>query len=253
MERLTFFLRYVEGAIYQLKYLTERYGDELKAEINDLSHARVLTLDLEETTPPRFSYGGCDVQDGKLRILFVEQNLGTNIDYCLQENTLFAALNAAPSDKPLSFYARENIRTEYDAKIGEAKQQIAEQLGKKDDEITLNPNFADVFAKLDAASKQKGSSLREDWQKTIGDFVQRYFAALAYQMKYIKVGEDDMVQEGFLEAVSTNEFAFRVVDQLKYDSYGEVVIEDGVLYLQCKPDTFGTNIDYSCSKLMDQL
>lgn len=243
----------MEGAIYQLKYLTGRYGDELKTEINDLSHAHVLTLDLEETTPPRFSYGGCDVLDGKLRILFVEQNLGTNIDYCLQEATLLAALNAAPSDKPLSFYARENIRMDYDAKIAETKHQIAELLNKSDDQITLTPNFDDVFAKLEAASKQKGSSVREDWQKVIGDFVQRYFAALAYQMKYIKVGEDELVQEGFLEAVSTNEFAFRIVDKLSYDSYGECVIEDGVLYVQSKADTFGTNIDYCASKLMEQL
>jgi hypothetical protein len=59
--------------------------------------------------------------------------------------------------------------------------------------------------------------------------------------------------EGMLEAVSTNEFAFRVVGKLKYGSYCECDIEDGVLYLQCTPATFGTNIDLVASKLMDRL
>lgn len=72
-------------------------------------------------------------------------------------------------------------------------------------------------------------------------------------MNYIKVGEDEMVREGLLEAVTTNEYVFRVVDKLKYDSYCEVEIADGVLYLQCTAENFGTNIDYVAQKLMDQL
>ena len=212
-------------------------------------------MDLEETSPPRFSYGGCDVLDGKLRILFVEKNLGTNIDYCCQEETLFKALNAAPSDRSLSFSARTGIRSDYDPKIAEIQHSIAELLGKADEEVKLSPNFEDTFSKLSdlAADKKKRSSLREDWQVYLGLFTLKYFEGLAYQMKHLKVGEDEMVQEGFLEAVSRNEIAFRIVEKLKYDSYCEVVIEDGVLYLQCKPETWGTNIDNVASKLIDQL
>lgn len=206
-------------------------------------------MDLEETTPPRFSYGGCDVLDGKLRILFVEQNLGTNLDYACQEDVLLKALNAAPSDAPLSFTVRNGIRTDYDPKIAEVRAQIATLLGKTPDDITLNPNFDATFAKLSAANKKDDT----DWQRNLADFTARYFDALAYQMKYIKVGEDEMVQEGVLEAVSTNEYAFRIVDTLKYDSYCECDIEDGVLYLQCTAANFGTNIDNVAQKLMDRL
>jgi hypothetical protein len=211
-----------------------------------------MTLDLEETSPPRFSYGGCDVQDGKLRLLFVESNLGTNIDYCCQEDSLTKALNAAPSNgAPLSYVVRTAIRTDYDPKIGAVRAQIASLLGKPEDAVTLNPNFEASFAKLTASAGS--SSVRDDWQTNLADFTFRYFDALAYQLKTLQVGEDELVREGVLEAVSTNEYAFRLVDALKYDSYCECDVEDGVLYLQCTPGNFGTNIDNVAQKLMDRL
>ncbi|KAH6650423.1 hypothetical protein F5144DRAFT_44443 [Chaetomium tenue] len=239
---------YVEGAIYQLKYQTSKHGDEHKTEINTICHAHILTIDLEETSPARFSYGGCDVLDGQLRILFVENNLGTNIDDCLGEDKLTKALNAAPGDAPLSFVARTAIRADYDPKIAEVRAQIAALLGKSAEEVTLNPNFEANFAALKA-----DSSVRDDWQGNLGSFTLLYFEGLAYQMKYIKVGEDEMVQEGLLEAVSSNEYAFRVVEKLKNETYCEVEIEEGVLYLQCVPKYFGTNVNDAAAKLMDKL
>ncbi|KAL2136195.1 hypothetical protein VTI74DRAFT_5073 [Chaetomium olivicolor] len=244
---------YVEGAIYQLKYITDKYDDAYKNEVNTICHAHVLTLDLEEHSPPRFSYGGCDVLDGKLRILFVAENLGTNIDYCCEDESLTRALNAAPSDAPMSFVVRRGIRADYEPRIGEVRAKIAALLAKSENEVTLNPNFEANFAKMDAAVKAGNSDVRDDWQTNLADFIYRYFDALAYQMKYIKVGEDDMIQEAVLEAVSTNEYAFRIVDKLKYDSYCEVDIEDGVLYIQCTAGNFGTNIDYCAQKLIDRL
>ncbi|KAL2261232.1 hypothetical protein VTK26DRAFT_4542 [Humicola hyalothermophila] len=68
----------------------------------------------------------------------------------------------------------------------------------------------------------------------------------------IKVGEDEPVRMGVLKAVSINEYAFRVVDELKYDTCCEVDIEDGVLYLQNTPAMFGTDTDYVAFKLMDR-
>lgn len=245
--------RYIEGAIWQIKYLVGKYGDEFKKEVNAICHTHVLTLDVEEQSPPRFSYGGCDVVDGKLRLLFAESALGTNIDYCCQEDALTKALDAAPTDAPMSYTVRNGIRTDYEPKIAGVRKQIADMLGKGEDAVTLNANFEANFAKLDAALKGGDTSVRDDWQRNLADFTLRYFDALAYQMKYLKVGEDEMVQEGLLEAASTNEYAFRVVDKLKYESYCEVDIEDGVLYLQTTPGNFGTNIDHVANKLMDRL
>ncbi|KAK3300696.1 uncharacterized protein B0H64DRAFT_21068 [Chaetomium fimeti] len=244
---------YVEGALYHLKYLADKHGDEFKNEVNTICSAHVLTLDLEETSPPRFSYGGCDVQDGQLRILFVEGNLGSNINDCCQEDKLSAALNAAPSDTPLSFVARTAIRADYEPRIGEARAQIAALLGKPAEEVTLNPNFEASFAALEAAREAGNSDVREDWQSNLAAFTLQYFEGLAYQMKAMQVGEDEMVREGVLEAVSSNEYAFRTVDKLKYETYCECDIEDGVLYVQCTPGYFGTNVNDAAAKLMDRL
>lgn len=231
--------------------MVSKYGDDFKNEINAICSAHVLTIDLEETSPPRFSYGGCDVLDGKLRVLFVESNLGVNVDYCCDASSLTKALNAAPSDAPMSYVVRSGIREDYNPKIAEVRQLIAKMLGKPEDAVTLNPNFEENFAKMTAASGK--SSVRDDWQNNLADFTYRYFDALRYHMKNMNVEGDEMVQEGLLEAVSTNEYAFRIVDKLTYASYCECVIEDGVLYLQCTPENFGTNLDDCAAKLMDQL
>lgn len=204
-----------------------RYNDECKNELNTICSAHVLTLDVEEETPKRFSYCGCDVKDGKLRILFQPDCLGTNIDNACEEGQLFPALNAAPATTPLSFSARLGIRNDYDAKVEECRKQFADVTGNAD--FKLNGNFDDTFAKLSAANK---SDVHQDWQSRLGGFTLSYFEGLIYQMRYIKVADDEMVQEGFNEAVEKGEAAFRIVDSLKYGSYCECVIEDGVLYLQ---------------------
>ncbi|KXX75697.1 hypothetical protein MMYC01_208296 [Madurella mycetomatis] len=245
---------YVEGALYQLKYVSGKNGDDdFKKEVNAICHAHVLTLEFDDADPPRFSTCGCDVQDGKLRILFSETGLGYNTDYCLQDSTLLPALNAAPHDAPLSFTARANIRAEYDPKIGETRKQIADLLGKGEDEITLNPNFEANFTVLSAAAEAGNTDLQRNWQESLGSWTLRYFEALASQMKSMKVDEDEMVREGLLEAVSANEYVMRVVDKLKYDSYCEADIEEGKLYLQSTASNWGVNIDYVAQKLMDRL
>lgn len=123
-----------------MKYLTGRY-DSLAAEVNEIAHAKVLTLAADEVEPSRFSYSGADVQDGKLRMVFNPTNLGVNIDYCLQEQNLLPALNKAPTEKPISFSARLSIRGDYEPTIKDTQHALAELLGKSDDEIKLNPSM----------------------------------------------------------------------------------------------------------------
>jgi hypothetical protein len=76
---------YIKGAIWRLNYFLESqsHGAEGVAEINELASSHTLTLlpDVEK----RNKYGGVEVKDGELRILFAEDQLGTNIDNCLEE------------------------------------------------------------------------------------------------------------------------------------------------------------------------
>ncbi|KAL2271399.1 hypothetical protein VTJ83DRAFT_770 [Remersonia thermophila] len=246
---------YINGAIYQLKNAVSKYGDEFKTELNALAPTHILTLDFDEEG--KISSGGCgvDIHEGKLRILFAEDYLGTNVDYCLENPKLLKALNAVPptEELPYSFVVRQGIRERWDAEIGEVKAKIAAQLGKSADDITLNPNFAATFDRLTQATEANENIYVKDWQDNFASFILGYFDALRSHLEYVKVGEDELVQEGLLEAVEKNEYAFRLVDSLQDSSYNEVVIEDGVLYLQTTPENFGVNQNDVAKKLVDRL
>jgi hypothetical protein len=130
----------------------------------------------------------------------------------------------------MSLITRTFIRQKWDPEYAAIQTKFAEMLQKPD--FKLNPNFEDSYKKLAAAAKAKGSQVREDWESNLGGFTLQYFDGALYQMNSEKFGEDDMLQEGFNDAVEKAEMAFRIVDKLKYDSYCECEIEDGVLYLQ---------------------
>ena len=220
----------------------DKFGPELAKEINTIAHAHVLTMDVDDSEPKRFSYCSCDVSEGKLRILFRPDSLGTNIDHACQQDQLFPALNAAApgDDKPMNFVVRTFIRANYDPKIAATQAKIGALVEKPD--IKLVPNFEDTFAKLEAASKVKGNDVRDDWQENLGEFAIKYFEGLAWQMKNQKFEDDDMLREGFNEGVDKGEITFRIVDSLKYGSYAEVVIEDGVLYIQASFPQFFSHL-----------
>lgn len=187
-------------------------------------------MDLDEES--KFSYCGCDVKDGKLRILF--NRLAVNISDAVQKDYLHKALNEAPapegSEETFSYEARSGIKKDYEGKIGEVQKKIGTILGRPD--VKLVPNFEDTYAKLTAESKKSGTSLRSDWETVFGNWTYSYFEGLATQLDWQKFGSDELLQEGLNEAVEKQEIAFRVVDSLKYASYCEVVVDDGVLYIQ---------------------
>jgi hypothetical protein len=217
-----------------LKYFAEKFGEEGLKEINSIAYKHVITMDIDDAK--RFSYGGVDVNDGNLRILFAPGSLGTNVDYACESATLQKALNDAPapggSTEPLSFSARTGIRQEYDPKIEDVRKKVGALIAKPD--IKLNPNFEDTFSKLKEESKIKKTELREDWESNMGSYALAYFEGLVSQLDWQKFEDDDLLQEGFNEAVEKGEIAYRIVDKLKYDSYCECEVEDGVLYLQVR-------------------
>ena len=223
---------YVDSAIYQLKYFEQYHHEEGVKELNDICSDHVLTMDVDMNK--KFSYCGCAVEDRKLVIVFNRDNLGVNINDALSTANLLAALNDAPpaegSTSKISHAARTGIRQDFDPKIEELRNKIATMLGKP--EFKLEPNWDETFAKLSAEKKRKGNGLDADWESRLGYYVQSYFEGLEWMMRSQKFDEDEMLQEGFNEAVEKGEAAFRIVDKLKYGSYCEVVVEDGVLYIQ---------------------
>jgi hypothetical protein len=188
-------------------------------------------MDVDEEK--RFNYTGCDVVDGKLRILFHPKYLGTNISDALVylPDALNKAEQPAGKDgKPpvMGVLARLGISKDYAPQIGAVEEKINKMLKTT---IKLNPMWDENFAALKA-----GKDVRDDWEKEFGNMVFLYFQGAATQMEYQKFGEDDMLQEGLLEAIEKHEIAFRVVDKLvqNHSSYNECLIEDGVLYIRVR-------------------
>lgn len=244
---------YIEGAVSQLKYFESRQGDEGVKELNNIVSAHVLAMDVD-TDPKPVSYCGRRVVDGKLTIIFNENNLGTNAYDALELDGLLRALNAAEGSvqNGLSFAARNSIREDWTPKAADLQEKICTLLNKPGG-IKLEPNFEDVFAKLKEESQVRKTSLDPNWERQMGSYIFNYMESVASNMEYQKFDDDDLLQEGFLEAVEKGVIAFRIVEKLKYDSYCEVVLEDGTLFVQTTTKTWGSNASYAAQKLVEQL
>lgn len=245
-----------------LRRYIDNHGDDAKQEINKVASAHTIIMDLD--VDKKISYCGCAVTpSGQLAMLWQDGNLASNIDHVFGEDKLNAALNEVPGEG-IGYQTRLDIKESYESKIAEVNAQINTALKR---EYTFEPGFEAAYAKL------KGTNA--DFKENLGSYVHNYYAALVRALLYNKFDSDDMLQEGFNEAVESGKIAFRIVDASKMkSSYGEVVIEDGVLYIQVRtfkatisfafiavtnmvfqtsPDSYGSNIDNVAEKLMDQL
>ncbi|KAI0424106.1 hypothetical protein F5Y09DRAFT_348065 [Xylaria sp. FL1042] len=242
---------YFDGASRRLVEFKDYYKEDGVNEINSIAHAHVMMLDIDDQN--RFSSSGCDVSEGKLRLLFNPKSLASNIASCLDRDVLSKALNNAPGpeDAPMSFAARSDIRLSYDPKIAGIQARIGELVAKPD--ITLTPNFEDNFAKLLEESKVKKTNLRQDWQQSFGNITREYFHGLAKQLEWQKFEDDELLQAGFNDVIDKGEVVFRIVEKLQKGSYNECVIEDGVLYLQTTSKTWASNTSDAAEKLVGLL
>ncbi|CAF3510889.1 unnamed protein product [Fusarium graminearum] len=234
---------YVEGAFDRLRDFFDQNGNEARDEINEICSAHVLTIDYDDTNT--VSYCGVKVSpERQLVILFSGNNLGTNASDAANSNNLTKALNDAPSLRPMNFTARNSIRNGYNPRIEQIQQKLKEMLQQ---DVSLVPNFETNFEKLTG-----NNNASSGWEWTFGNAHLAYFEGLALQLQYGKFGEDDMLREGLLETVDKHAVHIRVVDQIK-GSYNEAVVEDGILYLQTTPKTFGVNTSNVASNVISIL
>ncbi|KAH8832185.1 hypothetical protein DL96DRAFT_1678378 [Flagelloscypha sp. PMI_526] len=243
------FKQYGEGASWQLENYVNEFGSDGKQEINTICHAHVIQLDVGEPEQINRNYLGCEVRDGKLRILFKEQQFGSNNQWALQGDTLLPALQVAAAKAPdsgaMSFFARMGVSTDYKEIADEAEKKIADLL--QNPKLKYEPNFEETYNKVMDNLKKEPDALSwmGNWQpeRQFAPLTAGYLRALAYILDTSGYGTDDMLKEGFNESITSNIIKFRVVDTLKRNKYCEVDIEDGVLYLQSSPSTFGQNPD----------
>lgn len=153
-----------------------------------------------------------------MRILFNEQYLGSNMRDSTAE--LGKAINEAgiassgSGGAALDFDAKTAITKDYEPAIGAIEARIAAAIDAL--VITLYHNFEANFARIAAcvASGQKDSMFPRQWQKNIGKDTISCFYALAEKLEDTGFKKDEMLYEGFKEAVEASEISLRIVDKL---------------------------------------
>ncbi|CAK7220082.1 hypothetical protein SCUCBS95973_004036 [Sporothrix curviconia] len=247
---------YANSGWAQLQGFARQYGADGLADLNTAASEHVISMDVDDSATP-VKYCGCTIRNGQLVILFNPTQLGVADSEALSAASVLKALNEVPQAEgaapELSFSAKSSVRQKYEPKIANVQAKIAEQLGKPADAITLVPNFEALYAALLAESKRPGNKLYKKWEDQIGPFVLGYFESVQSHLTQKKFATDDMLQEGFNEAVDKSTIELRLVDKLKYAKYCEVVVEDGKLYVQTTLEQYGNAIVDAASKIVDQL
>lgn len=215
---------YFGPLVTNLKKFVDTYGDDGKAEINSVasSHKTILTVD----DTGKQNYCGSDIKDGVLRLIFHAEKLGMFPSDA--SNDIIAALKAAPAPAgSMSLATRNDIKTSYEAVVEEVRAAIAEVVAVPD--LKLTPNFEYNYGVLLAMGDAAGSS----WGAKLGQDTLAYFRGVKSSLEKQGFGKDDMLQEGFQEAIDKNEITLKIVDKLDCGgSYNEVIIKDGVLIVQ---------------------
>ena len=255
-----------------LKRYVDKHGAEGIEELNNVASTHTVVIGVTEN--PKINYCGTEITpDGVLRIVFKEGNLGVNVSDATQD--IAGAVNAAGKAKAaagggsvLDFAAKSNISREWDAKVSDLQNEFQDMLGLP--LITLSPEFENNAAKLAAyeaqynkthryASQRDSDALRDDWLSRIGEFTYQYFESALKLMQDKGFGTDDMVQEGFKEAVEKNEISLQVIDGTlptgkgKGSSYNEASIDNGVLVLRTTPRNWTVNLSDATVYLIDLL
>ncbi|KAM0438497.1 hypothetical protein ACHAPT_001246 [Fusarium lateritium] len=225
--------KYVSGAVSNFRCFVNNLGETHKDELNKICSAHTLTMDVDANN--KTNYCSCEISPaGELVIIFHPEKLGANFDNALNTTFMEEALDAAPSDLgPMSYRVRmETLK--YQERIGEKQDELNAMLQK---EVAFDPNWEAVFEKMNSADDAV-----DNWRYSIGDQIRWYFGAVVSRMNGDGFGTNDVLREGFLEAVEKETIAFRIVDKTK-ETYNEYVVEDGVFYVQTTPKYFGVNID----------
>ena len=245
-------LRYIEAAISRIQDFVDKYGNDGKGELNKTAAGHIVTI--APTNDPNIEYTGCDISDGQLRLLFSRGNLGVNIDRPAED--VASAINDAEvamdsgDTATVGFHARSSIKADYEANIAQLQEEIQKTLALP--VLELVPNFETNFAKL-AAYRPENYDFPRDWQQQYGRHCLRYFEGFASNVKELGFATDDLLQEGFGEAVERNEISLRVVDRLVKGEYNECFIENGILYIQTTPRDWMANVADIGRDLIDLL
>lgn len=226
--------RYVKDALWHVRNFPSTLGDAGIGELDAIAHAHSLSLDIDDHDPARFDSCGAEIRDGKLLIIVAPGRLGANSEESLKRAHLEKAMNEAPlpAGASMSYAVRKGIREDYDSEVEAIKTAIEEIVQRKD--ISFEPNFEATIERLKTENSKPSPKMNHagKWEEYVGSFTQLYFKGVEDGLRRQGFHKDEMLREGFNEAVETGKIAFRIVDKLSYNTDCEVVVEKGILYAQ---------------------
>ena len=241
------------------------------------THTLIIAHINGDEADPATPRNGCDIVDGVFRIVFKDCNLDTNISFaCERINDAIAraddlATQAYAAGQPgaavsaLNFEDRSDIARNWDAKLPALQAEFQDIL--KAPVFTLSPNFEHNAAKLlawekahprDRTGASSSAELRDDWRGQMGESTFKYFEDAKTRLIDENFGTDDLLQEGFGDAIDKNEIALRVVDSLSKDAISsnsscELLIENGVAIIQTIPTSWTVNCHHAFENIVGML
>ncbi|CAK5268831.1 unnamed protein product [Mycena citricolor] len=210
---------YSKGFIYLLKHFIDSYGEDGKAHFNAAVSKAELTVNVNEVGDSAPTIAG-DVQDGVFRLLFHPARVG--YDITSQEEVILPAIEAAATGG-FALEVKNSIKKFYSPGIDAVRTEIEELTGISG--VILDPNFEENYEALSSLPKAK-------WHFNFGKVHFEYFDGLKSQLLKQGFKKDEMLQEGLQEALPSKTFKIRVVEQTTNDKTNQIVIENGVAYLQ---------------------
>ncbi|TFK73350.1 hypothetical protein BDN72DRAFT_834754 [Pluteus cervinus] len=238
------FARYVEGFIAGLNNYLDKFGDDGKKHFNEaVSQSEVtLAVNPQGDEAPAIT---AEIKDGVFVILFSHTYFGY-YQSSLSDHLLKAIENAPRQG--YSLVVKHSIENDYEENIEELRGEIADLLGLKMNDLILDPNFEENYATLEAYKKDK------TWQESFGQASFKYFSdGLKATLESKGFKNDELLQEGFAEVVTTKTIKIRIVTKLETTknkkSTNEPILENGVLYLETTAEYWG----YYCSSAAEGL
>jgi len=239
---------YVDGFIDNLKKYTDKgeFDDAIQT-FNDLVVERKIVIASDD----KISYEGCSIKNGIFEINYGPKAFGTNSSYaCYNMAKEIDKALFVKTPYVLPVLLRKGIRDEWTSQKETVTRDIKEELLGAD--VKLLADVEGIWKLMVDAKNSKQDIDLTNIAPSFGNYLYQYFNGFLFQIKY-QFKKDDLMVEGFTEAVPTGEIWVEVVPKEQLKEYNECKIEEGKVILRTTPANWGTNASYVADKLSNLL
>lgn len=236
---------YFDGLLSKLEEFRTTHGTAAMSSINDYAPQRIVTL--EPTSDREVRFNTMDFFEGRWRILFRDTAFGTNAQ---QAGYNLSKMVYSPFPQPVpSMNTKHDIEQEYERRIQEVLNKIRTILAAPN--LVFSPNLEGNSTSLTTCGVKK-EKFGQGWDRALREATIDYYDGLRSQLEWQGFKGDEMMQNGFKEAVPTLTVSLLVVPEITR-KYNDCMVENGVLVIRTKPEAWWSNVDAACDQLSEQL